>query len=400
MSQGRRVLYVRAMRPLALAACAVAWLAACGPRTAPAQDPPRYALSEGLTLELVAGDADHPVHLTAPPGDARLFVVEQPGKIRILENGRWKRAPFLDLTDRVRSGGEQGLLSLAFHPRYAENGTFFVNYTDRGGDTRVERYRVSADPDRADPGSGELVIFVEQPYANHNGGHIVFGPDGMLYVAMGDGGSGGDPHGYGQDLDALLGKLLRLDVDARKPYAIPRDNPFRGGRGRAEIWAYGLRNPWRIAFDPPARLLYIADVGQNQWEEIDVMPAGRGGFNYGWNWMEGSRRFRPGGRPPAGLVVPLVEYDHGDGCSITGGVVYRGRALPQLVGHYVFSDYCTGWVRSFRVEGTRAVDFRQWRGLQTEAVTSFGVDGRGELYVLSAPRRVLRVRASEGARGG
>ena len=366
-----------------------------------AQSEPMYVPTDGLELELVTQNAENPVHLSAPPGDPRVFLVEQAGRVRILENGRFRDRPFLDIVDRVRSGGERGLLSLAFHPRYAKNGFFFVNYTDKNGDTRVERYKVTADSNVADASSGQLVIFVKQPYANHNGGHILFGPDGMLYVAMGDGGSGGDPHGYGQNKDELLGKLLRLDVDHGRPYAIPRDNPFRGGGGgRAEIWAYGLRNPWRIAFDPPSKLLYIADVGQNQWEEIDVMPAGRGGFNYGWNWMEGSHRFRPGAGRPSGLVVPLVEYGHDEGCSITGGVVYRGKELPALAGHYVFSDYCSGWVRSFRVQGTRAVDFRLWKGLEAGSVTSFGVDGAGELYVLSAPNRVFRVRAAEGSRGG
>jgi glucose/arabinose dehydrogenase len=388
---------IRATSASLLVICAAT---ALGSGCALAQSAPEYVATDGLTLELVTQAADHPVHLTAPAGDSRLFLVEQPGRVRVLENGRFLPRPFLDLTERVSSGGERGLLSLAFHPRYAENGLFYVNYTDTRGDTRVERYRVSSDRDRADPSSAELVLYVKQPYANHNGGHVLFGPDGMLYVAMGDGGSGGDPHGNGQNKDALLGKLLRLDVDHGRPYAIPRDNPFRGGGGRAEIWAYGLRNPWRIAFDPPTHLLYIADVGQNQWEEIDVMPAGRGGFNYGWNWMEGNHRFRSGSGRPSGLVVPLVEYDHGEGCSITGGVVYRGKEVPALVGHYLFSDYCSGWVRSFRVDGTRAVEFRQWKGLEAGAVTSFGVDGAGELYVLSAPNRVFRVRAAEGSRRG
>jgi glucose/arabinose dehydrogenase len=387
----------RAFAAVALAAAFVA----CSPAPAAhTQARPAWTRSRGVRLELVRGDADHPVHLAAPIGDRRVFVVEQPGRVRILENGRWKPEPFLDLTSRVGWGGERGLLSIAFHPRYAQNGTFFVNFTDKRGDTRVERFRVSSDPDRADPASASLVLTVRQPYANHNGGHIVFGPDGMLYVAMGDGGSGGDPHGNGQDRTTLLAKLLRLDVDARRPYAIPRGNPFAGGGGRAEIWATGLRNPWRIAFDPPSGLLYIADVGQNAWEEIDVMPAARAGFDYGWNWMEGSHRFKSGGRPPAGLVVPLVEYAHDEGCSVTGGVVYRGREIPALVGHYLFSDYCSGWVRSFRVQRGRAVDRREWVDLQSSAVTSFGVDGAGELYLLAAPDKVYRVRASVASRKG
>jgi uncharacterized membrane protein YgdD (TMEM256/DUF423 family)/glucose/arabinose dehydrogenase len=371
------------------------------PPTGAAED--RFQPAGGLRLERVADGFDRPLHLTAPAGDPRLFVVEQSGRIRIVRDGRVGARPFLDLSARLRSGGEQGLLSLAFHPRYAANGFFFVNYTDREGHTRVERYRVSrSDPNVADPATARLVLRVEQPYANHNGGHVFFGPDGMLYVGMGDGGSGGDPGNRAQNPQELLGKLLRLDVDSAgtAPYAIPPDNPYARTpeRGRPEIWALGLRNPWRCAFDPPAGLLYIADVGQNAWEEVHVEPAARAGVNYGWNVMEGRHPYRPDGRSTTDLANPAVEYHHRDGCSITGGSVYRGTRVPALVGHYVFSDYCTGWIRSFRWADDRATDLRHWQGLDAGHVTSFGTDAAGELYVLSDDGVVRRFAAAS-ARG-
>jgi glucose/arabinose dehydrogenase len=250
----------------------------------------------------------------------------------------------------------------------------YVNYTDRGGDTRVERYTVSRDPDRADPATARLVIGIGQPYSNHNGGLVMFGPDGMLYVGMGDGGSGGDPHGHGQNRATLLGKMLRLDVDRGTPYAVPADNPFVGQRGaRGEIWAYGLRNPWRFCFDPVTKLLYIGDVGQNQWEEIDVVPADRGGLDYGWNVLEGDHCYRPSRNcDRGGRVAPAVEYDHADGCSVTGGFVYRGRLLPALAGHYFYADYCKGWIRSFKYERGAVTEHRQWQGLEEGQVMSFG----------------------------
>jgi glucose/arabinose dehydrogenase len=239
-----------------------------------------------LRLEQVSESFRSPVYLTSPPGDDRLFVVEQAGRIRIVKNGRTLPVPFLDISDRVRSGGEQGLLSMAFHPEYRSNGWFFVNFTDRAGDTRVERIKVSAKPDVADAGSSLLIIGIDQPYSNHNGGLVMFGPDGMLYIGMGDGGSGGDPRRNGQNRNALLGKLLRINVSRTEPYSIPQGNPYANGGGRPEVWAIGMRNPWRFAFDRPTGLLYIADVGQNELEEIDVEPASKAGINYGWNVME------------------------------------------------------------------------------------------------------------------
>src|SRR3989475_6913841 len=255
------------VRVAAVPGC-VAW------STAPAQDVPER--SADLRLEIVARGLSDPLYLTAPAGDARLFIVEQAGRIRIVKDGRLLPTPFLDLRDSVGAGGERGLLGLAFHPAYARNGRFYVDYTDKHGDTRIKRFAVSTDPDRADPASGTQLLFIAQPYANHNGGLVMFGPDGMLYVGMGDGGSGGDPHGNGQNKRTLLGKLLRIDVDRGDPYAIPPDNPFVGAAGaRPEISATGLRNPWRFAFDRATGLLYIADVGQNPWGGLGIARASR-----------------------------------------------------------------------------------------------------------------------------
>ncbi|MGH7675389.1 MAG: PQQ-dependent sugar dehydrogenase, partial [Gemmatimonadales bacterium] len=280
----------------------------------------------------------------------------------------------------------------AFHPRYAQNGYFYVNYTDNNGNTRVERYRVSADPDSADPASDTLVLFIDQPYSNHNGGHILFGPDSMLYVAMGDGGSGGDPHGYGQSRATLLGKLLRIDVDGGAPYAVPPDNPFVGVAGaRPEIWALGLRNPWRIAFDSVAGLLYVADVGQNRWEEVDVAPAQAAGLNYGWNVMEGAHCYNTGSCATSGLVLPALEYGHSDGCTVIGGYVYRGSRSPTLAGHYFYADYCSGWLRSFTYGGGAVLERRRWDVPALGNVLSFGEDAAGEIYVLSANGNVWRI---------
>jgi len=372
-----------------LRAVLIAALAGEAPQAVAAPAP---APASGLTLERVASGLQDPLYLTAPAGDPRLFVVEQPGRIRIIKDGRLLPTPFLDITDRVRSGGERGLLSVAFHPRYATNGFLFVDYTDLRGDPRIERYAVSRDPDRADPSSGHLVLKVGHPFANHNGGLVMFGPDGMLYVGMGDGGGAGDPFGNGQKRSSLLGKLLRLDVDHGDPYAVPRDNPFVGRAGmRAEIWAYGLRNPWRFCFDRLSGLLVVADVGQDRWEEIDVVPAGAAGLDYGWNVMEGAHCFGSERCDRRGRVMPVVEYGHDQGCSITGGFVYRGRSIPALAGHYVYADYCRGWIRSFKVEGGLVSDHREWRGVDPGQVMSFGEDAAGELYLCSQRGEVYRL---------
>lgn len=345
-----------------------------------------------INLEVVATGLNSPLHLTSPPGDSRLFVVEQGGRIRIIENGQVLGTPFLDINAIIASGGERGLLSLAFHPNYGSNGYFYVNYTDQSGDTRVERYTVSGNPNAADAQSAKLILTVAQPFGNHNGGLVTFGPDGMLYIGMGDGGSAGDPGDAGQNTNTLLGALLRIDVDGGDPYAIPPDNPFVGQAGaRGEIWAYGLRNPWRFSFDGPGGTLYIADVGQNEWEEVDAVSATEAGVNYGWRLMEGAHCFNPSVNcDQTGLELPVLEYDHSQGCSVTGGYVYRGSALPLLRGHYFYGDYCAGFVRSFRLENGEATDEATWDVGSIGQILSFGVDASNELYVLTSQGTVFR----------
>lgn len=345
----------------------------------------------------VASGLTSPVHLTAAPDDARLFVVEQPGRVRIIQDGVVLPTPFLDIAADVEDGGERGLLSVAFHPAHESNGFFFVNYTGQGGATRVERYRVSdADPNLADPASAQLVLSVAQPFGNHNGGLIKFGPDGMLYIGMGDGGSGGDPAGHGQNPGTLLGAMLRIDVDGAAPYEVPADNPFVDQPGaRDEIWAIGLRNPWRFSFDLESGLLYIADVGQNRREEINAQPASEGGLNYGWNIVEGSLCFSPStGCEMSGLVMPVLDYSNSQaqGCSVTGGYVYRGTMLPELQGHYFHGDYCRGVVRSFRLTtGGTVTDEIEWSLGTLGSITSFGEDSDRELYVVVREGRVYRL---------
>jgi len=349
-----------------------------------------------LAVEEVASGLSHPLYLTAPSGDSRLFVVEQAGRIRVIEHGELLLDPFLDLTGVIQAGGERGLLSMAFHPAYAANGYFFVDYTDTDGNTRVERYSTSADPNRADTASAKLILGVGQPYPNHNGGQVLFGPDGMLYVALGDGGAGGDPLGSGQDTGTLLGSMLRIDVDDGDPYGIPPDNPFVDDAGaRGEIWAYGLRNPWRVAFDSVDGLLYVADVGQSAWEEIDVQPASAAGLNYGWNIMEAGHCYGSPTCSQSGLTLPVAEYGHDNGnCSVTGGFVYRGSAIPAIEGHYFYADYCAGWLRSFRYESGTATDMRKWEIGDLGRVLSFGQDASGELYILSENGSVYRIVAA------
>ena len=350
----------------------------------------------GVTWSLVASGLDQPTQLThAGDGSGRIFVLERPGAIRIIENGQVRRQPFLDIGDRVgHSASEQGLLGIAFHPRYTENGYFYVNYTDRAGDTVIARFRASADPNLADPGTEIRLLTVVQPYANHNGGSVNFGPDGYLYLGLGDGGAAYDPDSNAQNLDSLLGALLRIDVDrteGEKAYAIPTHNPFANGEGRPEIWAYGLRNPWRFSFDARTGDLYIADVGQSSWEEIDFLPAGHaGGANFGWDYREGAHSLN--GPPPESLTFtdPVAEYGRGGGCSVTGGHVYRGSALPDWVGVYLYGDFCSG-----KVWGLLRLENGGWANSQLfdlEAnISSFGVDERGELYLVDFSGRIFRL---------
>ena len=352
--------------------------AAGSQNTSAIPDPAQYQWSP------VANGFDQPLAVVNPPdGSGRLFVVEQGGRIKIEKNGQVFQQAFLDISDKVTAGGERGLLGLAFHPNYPENGFFYVNYTDRNGNTVIARFQVSkTDPNQADPASEKVLLQQEQPFANHNGGSTVFGPDGFLYLGLGDGGSAGDPHNNAQSLNTLLGKILRIDMNGGDPYEIPADNPFAKGGGKPEIWAYGLRNPWRFSFDMKTGDLYIGDVGQNQWEEVDFVTAGTpGGLNFGWNYFEGNHTY--GNKPaPSNLnaVPPVVEYDHSQGCSISGGVVYRGK-MAEWSGVYFYADYCSG-----KVWGLLHAADGSWNNKllfeNAGQVTSFGQDQNGEVYLV------------------
>jgi glucose/arabinose dehydrogenase len=346
-------------------------------------------------LQPLVGALKEPVGIAnAGDGSGRLFILEKAGRIRIVQDGKLAPVPFLDITNQVRSSGsEQGLLGLAFHPDYARNGLFFVNYINRQGNTVIARFKVGADPAQADPASEAVVLTIDQPAANHNGGDLVFGPDGYLYIGTGDGGREGDPFGNGQNGQTLLGKILRLDVDGGQPYAVPRDNPFLSDPGvRPEIWAIGLRNPWRHSFDRLTGDLYIADVGQDTYEEIDFQPAGdRGGENYGWSIMEGMHCY-PESRScdQKGLTLPVFEYDHSQGCSITGGYVYRGQEFPFLAGVYLFGDYCSGRIGGLIRAGGGQGDWQgRWLAQANIRLTSFGQDEAGELYLVDMGRGEL-----------
>jgi glucose/arabinose dehydrogenase len=340
-------------------------------------DPNEYA------WQSLASGLQRPVDLQAD-GSGRLFILEKVGRIRILQDGQLLEASFLDITDRVgSSGNEQGLLGLAFHPQYAQNGRFFINYTDKNGDTSISRFQVSNDPNVADPASEVKILGVDQPFANHNGGVLVFGPDGYLYAGLGDGGSQGDPFGNAQNTSVVLGKILRLDVDSAEPYAAPADNPFGN-----EIWHYGLRNPWRISFDRLTDDLYIGDVGAGEWEEIDFLEAGSpGGTNFGWDFREGAHDYEGSG--PEGMVDPVAEYSHSEGgCSVTGGYVYRG-AMPEWNGIYLYGDYCTGFIWGLiRSNGS-------WQNqllFDTDVnITSFGEDETGEVYLVGDRGEIYRL---------
>lgn len=360
--------------------------AACGN---PSDPPP---LESGLALEEVARGLEAPVFLTGLAGDPRLFVVEQPGRVRIVRDGQLEPGAFLDIAARVGSGGERGLLSIAFAPDYSTSGHVFVYYTNTAGDTRVARFERAADPDRLDPASERVYLQLDQPFSNHNGGQLAFGRDGYLYIGLGDGGSGGDPLNSGQDTSTLLGSILRIDVSSPPPYHIPPDNPLVGEAGaRPEIWAWGLRNPWRFSFDAPSSTLYIGDVGQNQWEEIDARPVSEGGLNYGWRIREGLECFAAAGCATQDLVDPVVVYSHSEGCSVTGGYVYRGARIPSLQGRYLYGDYCGGWIRSFLLSGGVATEQRQLDLPEVPNLSSFGIDAAGEVYALSLSGLVYRI---------
>lgn len=348
----------------------------------------------GFDLELVTDGLDQPVQVVDPgDGSGRLFVVEQPGRIRIVQDGQVLPEPFLDLSDLVSCCGERGLLSVAFHPDYADNADFFVDYTDTNGDTVVARYQVSAtEPNRADAASAEVILSVAQPAANHNGGLLLFGPkDGYLYIGLGDGGGGNGQNG--QDRSTLLGKILRIDVDrpsSSLPYSIPPDNPFVDQPGALpEIWALGQRNPWRFSFDRVTGDLWIGDVGSATYEEVNYQPvASPGGENYGWNLMEGNECRAEGGCDA--FVAPVSGFDRDEGCVVTGGYVYRGTGVPQLEGVYLFADYCSG-----RVWGLLRDRSNRWIRLDPVEtglrISSFGEDATGELYLVDIQGAIYRL---------
>ena len=355
-----------------------------------------------LGLTQIASGLSKPLLVTdAGDGSGRLFVVEQTGTIRIIKAGKLLATPFLDLSASVSGGGEQGLLGLAFHPAYRSNGKLYVSYTDRNGTSIIREYRVSSsNPDRVNGASGRTLLRLRQPYANHNGGNIAFGPDGYLYIGFGDGGSAGDPGNRAQNLGTMLGKLLRIDVNRRTgtlPYGIPPTNPFVGRAGLDQIWAYGLRNPWRWSFDRVTGDLWIGDVGQDTWEEVDRALATRGrnagrSLNFGWKAMEASHCYAPSsGCSRTGKTLPLTEYRHTGGrCSITGGFVYRGSKYPDLVGAYLFADYCSGEIWYVDRGAVRGATPRL--ALDTDAlITSFGQDRAGELYLTDGSGSVYRL---------
>ncbi|OAD91253.1 hypothetical protein A7A78_12790 [Aequorivita soesokkakensis] len=350
--------------------------------------------SQNVDIELFKDGFSDPLNLQHV-NDDRLFVVEQGGKIKIIQgDGTVNPVPYLDISSIISSGNERGLLGLAFHPDYANNGYFYVNYTKPNGDTQVSRFSVdSGNPDLADENSELPIIGYAQPFSNHNGGNLAFGPDGYLYISSGDGGSGGDPGNRAQNIFELLGKLLRIDIDnpsGGNNYGIPADNPYAGNPDpgiKKEIWAYGLRNPWRFSFDFTENNLWIADVGQNNWEEINRVAGSEAGLNYGWRCYEGNHPFNTANCPPQSeLTFPIAEYSHSNGCSITGGYVYRGSAHPEIEGLYFFADYCSGLIGSVDSSGS-LVDYGDFSGNWV----SFGEDANKELYIIDIGGAIYKI---------
>lgn len=374
-----------------------------GPTTTVGDTQPELGPLDGVRLEQIFDGFRQPVDLAAPIGDDRLFVVQRVGVIRILDETRTMLDPaFLDLTDQVLAGGiEQGMLGLDFHPEYAENGRFFVYYTDKGGRRQLSEFTVSPDdPNVADPGSERVIFEYEQPEnatdIRHYGGNVVFGPDGYLWVSMGD---GADSRAQGQDPNTPFGTVVRIDVDSGDPYGIPPDNPFVEEGGMPDVWAYGLRNPWRFAIDPVDRLIYIADVGHADQEEVNVVSIDEGGYNFGWSDMEGERCFHLSGCDPDDYTMPVVIYTHEEGLSITGGHVYRGAEIPEIHGTYFYADWVQQWIRGFEfVDGevTESTDWTEDLGGPVGSITSFGLDGHGELYVTTYEGGVYRFTAIRG----
>ncbi len=362
------------------------------PTPVPLIGPPARPVT-AVDLLPIAEGLRKPVYATHA-GDERLFVAEQSGRIRIVQDGELLPEPFLDISDGISTdGSERGLLGLAFHPNYAQNGYFYIVYTNPDGDTEIVRYTVDpADPNRADPDSAMLLFLIDQPFGNHNGGQLAFGPDGYFYIGLGDGGAVGDPFDNAQDPGTLLGALLRVDVDSAEPYAIPADNPFTGrDDARGEVWMIGLRNPWAFTFDAETGDLYISDVSQDGLEEIDFHPAGSpAGVNFGWPILEGSACFEAESCPRRGFRPPIFEYPHGeDGCAVIGGRVYRGRQFPEMAGNYFFSDFCSGIIWTLRYD-EESGEWVRTAVYETEtSISSIGEDAAGELVVVGYNSGVL-----------
>jgi glucose/arabinose dehydrogenase len=398
LSESPREATPAATEPPSAAASASADPSTAGPAPTVAPFDPAEV---SLEVDIVTDGLDQPVDIASPDdGSGRVFVAEQPGRIRGVQDGVLVDEPFLDIRERIASGGERGLLGLALHPDFPGDPRFFVNYTDRNGDTVIAEYRLDpGDTVVGDPESERILLRIDQPYGNHNGGAVVFGPDGMLHIATGDGGSAGDPQGNGQRLNTLLGKVLRIDVDAPgsagNGYGIPDDNPYLDEDGAMpEIWLTGLRNPWRIRFDDLTGDLWIGDVGQGDWEEIDVAPAGAGGLNFGWNRMEGFECFEPrDGCDESGLTLPVAAYGHDQGCAVIGGVVVRDAAQPLLNGGYVFSDSCSGnlWLLDAAGTGRREPVLARKTG---RSISSIGFDADGTVLATALQGELIRITAA------
>jgi glucose/arabinose dehydrogenase len=365
------------------------------PRTNPPA-PAGFSLANvHIRLTSFISGLSSPIFMThAGDGSGLLYVVEQGGRILVYDSSGRRRATFLDIGSRVSCCGERGLLGLAFHPSFETNRRFFVYYTDNNGDDVVAEFRATSTTSAST--SGKIVLKVADPYANHNGGMLAFGRDGFLYIAMGDGGSGGDPQNNGQSLGTLLGKILRININSGSPYSSPSSNPFYSRAGaRKEIWAYGYRNPWRFSFDRSTHAMFIGDVGQNEWEEIDVESAGRGGRNYGWRVMEGKHCYNASTCNRSGKVLPIAEYSHALGCSVTGGYVYRGTRYPSLKGAYFYGDYCSGRIWAMdaaaAIRGSSRVKHVLDTGL---SISSFGEDQNGEVYVVNLGGSISKLRTA------
>jgi glucose/arabinose dehydrogenase len=356
--------------------------------------PPPPPGSDTPALQQIVSGLKFPTGIVSPPGDPRLFVLLKAGPIRIIKDGALLPTPFLELTAKVSSSaGEQGLLGLAFAPDYATSGRFFVHYNDHFNVNRVSAFRVSANPDQGDPSSEAQVLAFPQPGVAHNGGQLSFGPDGMLYVGLGDGDDA--DQGRGQSLADPFANIMRIDVSTQ-PYTVPADNPFVStADARPEIWSYGFRNPWRFSFDRATGDLYIGDVGESKWEEVNYASASSGagkGVNFGWDEMEGLHCFKLRDCNQTGFTLPVLEYSHDEGCAVVSGYVYRGPAMPSLQGTYFYADYCAGWVRSFRIQGGVATEQKDWPELKPGGqITSFGEDSAGELYIVTQQGGVYKI---------